>query len=278
MTDNTAPRLEALLRLGGELPFTVNVSKPQDDRRNRIYGRSVSASLHIAFENAADRAALPSPRRIAVLTRRLLAERGCVAHADASKASIVLGAQFKGFDASDGYWSWSPAFLAFTAELRAQKPSEIPAEDDMREWMRETVVPVLSEAFLLVVEETRETERRKKAVKQANHIGAWAASTLTERAKGVVRYDQRLAALKAEMEAELKVQAEAMREEEVIEKALDRTRIESGGETVFEPEAIAHAIEHFEELAGGWRGGLFHRPEWSEEHVFPSPKTEEKAS
>lgn len=260
-----ATRMEAIHRLGGELPFTVHAAEPKDDRRNKDYHRDVTVALKVAFENNQERDRIPHPAAVRAIARELLKKRGIHFHTDPDIATGACGAKLTRFIAHDSYLQWSPAMLHWSVRFAAKRPSEIPAESTVVAWVREHVVPALATAFRRAAEHKREHERRKEAVKQANHIGSWAANLVLDRAKKATRYDQRLAALQAEMDAEIAVQAEQMREDRVIEDAVANAE-ERGAP---EPEALAYAVEHFDKRLVGWSTPFRTSPEWRESDLFP---------
>lgn len=266
-----ATRMEAIHRLGGRLPFSVRAGKAKDDRRNKDYHIDVTVTLEVAFESNAERDRIPHPGRVRDIARKALHEgvsgigRRLMFSTDMGTASSACGAKLTKFLAHDAYFQWSPAHLHWTVRFAAERPSEIPAESTVVEWTREHIAPVLGRAFLQAAEELRERERRKEATKQANHIGSWAANLVLDRAKKATRYDQRLAALRAEMDAEIAVQAEQIRDDRVVEDAVANAD-EQGAP---EPEALAYAVANFEQRLVGWATPFRTSPEWRESDLFP---------
>jgi hypothetical protein len=104
--------------------------------------------------------------------------------------------------------SWRTTRLSVKFEHRAEKPSKIVGPEAAWAWSGrtpETVAKKMIEVALAshaaLVEELAVEDRLQKA----NHIRSWAMKSIRADAKATVRYEQRLAGLKAELQKEIEV-------------------------------------------------------------------------
>lgn len=110
-----------------------------------------------------------------------------------------------------------PAFHDYVAFVfEAGKPSGILDEDEAFDQV-EGVLDTIEEACRIDDERRQEIKRYEELAQQAQRIASYAAEEISDRAKKAVRYKQRLAALRAELDAELKHQTQEAEKEGLID-------------------------------------------------------------
>lgn len=220
--------IEAIMRLGGKVPTTVDVSEKVDDRKNRFYGRKILVSMKLATE---------WDRRHEVPSSASVMRYLWSAATQPQKLGIVaLDGHRLRVDADSTWYLADSVRLSFGFIVMATRPSKTISESDASV-LSDTIVAALQSALIRACEEKREAKRQERAVEQAKGLIQWGAFSAVRRAKTACRFEQRLAALMAELASEVTCQTAMMREERAIET-------EAGDK--FEPEAVQYAAGAFE--------------------------------
>jgi hypothetical protein len=211
----------------GDADFVVDASYRSDDRKNKWYYRSIAV-----------RGPLPKgagPYAVNDAVRPLLPEGLRSVKAD------VWDFVRSSAEPTMGIWSW---------KVRAEKPSQIMAEEDAKQLAHDTLVPALRLAIIQVGEAAAERLRRERVLKQATRLASAAGKAVRQRAKEATRYEQRLAALHAELKAETEVQVRKVRDTgEIAESA-------AAWDEDFDAEAVEAATRLFDRFATPSRGLL----------------------
>jgi hypothetical protein len=216
---------KATHRLGGPPSLTVHAKNTKDHRHSKTYWREIQVVA----------SALPAD---------------VIAYAVAEHAKRLLPEEWQRFKAHhNSRWHGEAPSGSWTWKVRAERPSKIIPEAEAEAIARDVLVPALIEAMHAATDAAIEKTRRETALKQATRIADWAGMQVYEKALAATRYDQRLAALDAELKAEVEVQAETFRREETIDKAVASSAEGDEPET-FEPEAVEAAKQHFVRFAG----------------------------
>lgn len=208
--------------------FVVGTEK-RDDRKNKVYGRSVSFTLFAETEQ---------------LTERDMPSDAGTGLPQATVALAAIKPKPKGVDVG-GFRDKRRYYLKY--EFWANKPSEILSEEEAITTLDISAASSLGEEyskpekpgaylFRLVLKTLQETLVKQDEIvalqKQrefAALIAGKAAKMADTKAREVVRFEQRLAALVAELEAEQKVQLKALVEgDEVDAMVTDHNRETDG--------------------------------------------------
>jgi hypothetical protein len=267
-----------------EPEFEIEAKVAKDDRRNKLYYREVRVRLEVpemSMLAMGPRESAPSfrPDVVASIVYRRLT-------ADAPRSQIPSSRtlpQINFLDFEEPYWLaplngevWfshsyrdDPATHQYTwvFRLHAKRPSAIPSAVTATEWTRLHVVPALKVAIGAAHAHAQEGRRRETAAHEANRVGLWAAKVVMERSRTATRYEQRLAALRAEMDAEIAVQARTFVNDGDFASGIERA------EAAMQPEAIEYAREHFVEYTKGWSTFMNIAPEWREGDLFPEEES-----
>lgn len=119
--------------------------------------------------------------------------------------------------------------LHFSYYVSVEKPSLIPEDPDMAVFSidKKLNCEVIEKAAIRFVETALknhlDAEGRKEKAAEANHLAHQLAKEADEKAREIVRYDQRLAGLDAELEAERKLQLDVL-----IKEFKDKPEYEDG--------------------------------------------------
>lgn len=170
-------------------PYTISSTR-QDDRRNKAYARRVDVYMRELPEGVSPYAAgdaMESPKP-------------------------YVHNQFTNNSAS------------FTWTFKAEQPSEIISEKEGIDRV-EAMIPALMNALAETKADRERGEHRERERRLAVHFAGQIGKIAHKRAREACRYDQRLAALHAELDAEIDVQVEKARGDEKMMTALDETHI-----------------------------------------------------
>jgi len=203
---------------------TITSGERVDDRRNRKYGRWVVVELS---------AATPAP-------------------SDTLRAEIVRAEIVDRRRLHTRVPEWSADFSwRVSALVEAQRPSEILGDEEARAWGEQTLAPAVRSAYLRAVEVARKADHLADLAEQATRIRDHYGAIIAETAAKNVRYKQRTAALRAELEAE---------KEAVAETVCQAHPEPPEGEPPFHPAAIARGLADALEVARAHGRGLGHAP------------------
>jgi len=226
----------AARRLGAAPRLEVRVKATTDDRRRKQYYRTICV---YAPELPEDVSAYDIARQIQL-------------HRSWSKLEVgdveAWGEKERG-DAG-ATWTW---------RAHAPRPSKILDEEEARELATRVFVPAITRAWYAAVKASAENKRRDLALDQARRIADWAAGKAFDEALAMTRYEQRLAALVAELQAEVAVQCRKLLDEGTFDTAVASEEACVPGarprtpcacpSDAFEPEAIEAAKRHFPDFA-----------------------------
>lgn len=244
MLANSMDAAEAVRRLGAPPLLNVRVGERTDNRRRKRYTRRILVSTQ-------DLSVSPHAVRTILARDDLLSGEYCRQIADTGRFASSEG----------GWWRW---------EIPASRPKKILSEADAEKLARSVFIPALREAIVTAREEATEFARREQATRQASRIARWAGKRVRDRAKGIVRYEQRLAALTAELDAEIAVQSEKLLKDGDIDKAVAKSAEAETKPETFEPEAIEAAKRLLRRFADLSEDNIFRGPvEIKRSEVFP---------
>lgn len=99
----------------------------------------------------------------------------------------------------------------------ADRPKNILSQEEAFDAV-ENVLDELDHCIAEAYERREESKRHRKVAEQAERVAGHVAGIIGQRARKAMRYEQRLAALKAELEEELKEQAWSARREGLLEE------------------------------------------------------------
>ncbi len=208
---------------------TVHTGRRTDDRRNKMYGRTVEITI--------------DPKRPAVesTVRAYVGER-------VSNVGELNGVRYEREGVSiGGYFVQGYTACTFRFFIPADKPSKIISEDDALAW-GERLVPTLREAVAKGVADAATHAHREKVTEDATRIARWIGGCAVDAAEKAVRYKQRLAALKAELDAEISVQLSELVDGEQrasIDKAIaEEVERRAATDKPMSEEAVTFGFEH----------------------------------
>lgn len=214
-----------LERLSPHVPpppgWTVTAAKRVDDRVNKHYWREVLIT--------APHPDLPPPRLAANRERRALPTSALMLALRAAIGKSVAHVEHSYH--RDGV----PPTLWVRVLIKAEKPSEIASEEEGVEHGC-TIIPGIAKCIEAAAVQAREDARRDFATSYATRLLSAKVDVVVKEANALVRYDQRLAALDAELAAEVRAQAQKLLEGTQIDAAAERDRAEDPG---VQPEALA---------------------------------------
>ena len=244
-----------------------------DDRRSKRYGRLVTVYCDPGTRIGGNGALATAIRsRMEADAAKPLGERR---FDGGHYYDCQVGSYFFGASATGG------TDVSVTFLIPAAKPSLICSEGEGIAWgddvAADLVVPVVRE----LAAERLLFEARERIAEDATKVARWLASVAVEEAQKVTRYEQRMAALKAELDAEIKAQLKELHkggdQHESVTKAIAEWRNERGVEDPKGPvsdEAVRFGFAHAKRYA--------QVPHWSRGHgtnltvsdLFPTPNEE----
>ena len=205
--------------------WTVVASTRTDDRVNKRYARDVVIVAPHPFLGLRGY----SPRMLPT-TPLMLALRAAVGPSVVGVDTWHDTARAHRADSGD-----LPRYSTVSVRIRlkAAKPSEVASEEAAVAY-GESLVPRVAAVIEAATLEERETIRRETVTAFATRLLEGAVSHVLTEANAAVRYKQRLAALDAELVAEVAVQ---------VSKALDSNEIEESARGSNDPGAQTEAID-----------------------------------
>jgi hypothetical protein len=236
-TSSKAP--EALRRLSGEPQFKVRAKETKDHRRSRTYWRQVSVSADLPLRVSA--------RDVRDRVRALLPAEHRKLSADSFKDWA------RPDSATRATWGWN---------LTAERPSLIVSEEEALKLARDVLVPALAQALAAATAAGIEMLRRERAVDQADSLAKGAGRVARNRALDITRYEQRLAALQAELAAEAEVQMAKLLDGDEIDKSV------AAHKDTFEPEGVEAGKRLAPRYAVPQHGFMASYPDVTEAEVF----------
>jgi hypothetical protein len=202
--------------------WRVTASESKDDRRNSTYWREVLIT--------APHPELPLYYGRHDPVRRTISETETQLALRAALGTGVVRVRIVNLRFADD----TSVAVEVRVLLKAERPSDVPSEAAAieRGW---SFVPAITVAIENAATAAREQARRDAATRYADRLLSAAAEGARKTAAALVRYDQRLAALDAEYDAEVRVQAQALVDSGAVERAAERDKNDPG----VQPEAIA---------------------------------------
>ena len=196
--------------------ITVHGSRERtDNRRDKVYCRDVSIRVRFhkdQWSEPGESHFRPVPLLDSAIKTALAKSSLCFTRDHAvTPVDATVQHRSYGIDRTDRGEEGYPLSAWITVRLHAERPSRIPTADEAEgiirrygdvEGEREAAV-----AAVAAFEAASATERRAE---EANHVLAQTVAQVRTKARGIVRYEQRLAALRAEYAAECVVQAQAI--------------------------------------------------------------------
>jgi len=133
----------------------------------------------------------------------------------------------------DEGWDYHASFY-ISATYRAPKPSKIPSEEQLLEWLggADNIGSHLRAAILKGIQRAKEAAAAVERARIANIILGGYVEQVDEKSREAVRYNQRLAALNAEYEAEREVQCAKL----LSDLGDDKCGIEWSDDASFKPD------------------------------------------
>lgn len=200
-----------------ELPQTISFeithrfeSEKHDIRRRRKYYRELKLALEIRISNSDNIENMVMQRRHSLMGEIMDAFRAVMKYEHFTRANIPYH-----FD-SKAIW------MAVVVPYIADKPSEIWSEDECKELFIEaiggSVEDKLQSIITAALDKINANYLRENQVADANMALSHYSNILVKRAREATRYKQRLAALKAELDAEIAAQLASFRETEAVEQ------------------------------------------------------------
>lgn len=219
---------------------SINLSRT-DDRRNRRYAWEVLVTVDVptAWDLDLHLDDVPHELRERVAFRGQVYSALGVTWGEGGKVEVAPVLSIPGSESAlklnvRGYCyglefyprptSWCPTpRLVVRMEAPAEKPSALPDEEAVHGVIEAHLIKLVGPALEALAKRQGEMRAAAKLAKEAQHVSRWAERWVEAKAKAICRYEQRLAALKAELQAEKETQLRALRDGEAVRtwEALD---------------------------------------------------------